>query len=101
MAVLVSYLGVAGAVVAVAVICNAVFAPRLGSGQSARGTASVITLLALLVTPAVAATIAVTAAARTGTFPYGGPLYFYAGYAVGLVCFIVLNRRFRRLGDDT
>lgn len=97
---LLAYLGVAVAVVAVAWVCNLVLEPRLSSGRISHGQASAVTLLALLIAPTLAASIATAALVSGGATVYGAALYFYAGYAVGLVCFIVLNRRFRRIGRD-
>ena len=94
---LLGYVGVTVAVLAAAWICHGLFVPRLQSGSTSRGTASVITLAALLVTPTVAAGVA--AAVAAGSSVAGAPLYFYLGYAVGLVCFIVLNRNYRRFGE--
>ena len=97
---------VALSVVAVAAVCHAIFAPRLRAGGASYGRASAVTLLALLITPAVAAIAAVAvlappSPAAAGTpVGYGITMYFYAGYAVGLVCFLVLNRRFRRISGE-
>jgi hypothetical protein len=95
MNVIVTFALIGLAVVAVAAICNAVLAPRVRAGETSRGRASVITLVALLVTPTLATTLILTL--------FEAPMmplmvYFYGGYAVGLVCFIVLNRRYRDLG---
>lgn len=96
MILILGYLGVTAAVLAAAWVCHSMFVPRLVSGRASRGMASVVTLAVLLVTPTVAATVAAAVAAGEGV--PGGPLFFYLGYAVGLVCFIVLNRKYRGLG---
>jgi hypothetical protein len=93
------FLVIAALVVAVAVVCNAVLAPRVRSGQTTHGQASAASLAALLIAPAVAATLVVAVAGGPVPAPYGLSLFFYGGYAVGLVCFIVLNRRFRGLAQ--
>ena len=72
--------------------------PRLKDGRASHGKAWAASLLALLISPTVAALIVLTVAAGATPAVYGATMYFYVGYAVGLVCFIVLNRRFRRLG---
>ena len=95
---LLGYFGVTVAVLAAAWICHALLVPRLESGRVSRGSASLITLAVLLLTPTVAAAVAAAVAAGRGVV--GAPLFFYLGYAVGLVCFIVLNRRYRRFGEE-
>lgn len=97
MSVVLVFLLVALTVGAVAAVCNGIFAPRLKAGRVSRGRASAVTLLALLIAPAVAAILATGLTATRVTAVYGPTLYFYGGYSVGLVCFIVLNRRFRQL----
>jgi hypothetical protein len=82
-------------VVAVAAVCNAMLVPRVRSGETTRGRASVVTLVALLIAPALATPVILTVF-EAPVMPL--MVYFYAGYAVGLVCFIVLNRRYRDLG---
>jgi hypothetical protein len=82
------------AVVAVAAVCDTVLVPRVRAGATTHGRASIITLLALLITPALATSLILTA--------FEAPMlplmaYLYGGYAVGLACFIVLNRRYRDL----
>jgi hypothetical protein len=94
MNVMVTFLLIGLAVVAVAAICNAVLVPRVRAGETSRGRASVTTLLALLVTPPLA-TMLVLTVFEAPMMPL--MIYFYGGYAVGLVCFIVLNRRYRDL----
>jgi hypothetical protein len=89
---------IAAAVGAAALACNAYFAKALREARSTRGRASAITLISLLVTPTLAAVVASMILARLDALFMGMPL-FYFGYAVGLVCFIVLNRRYRRLTD--
>ncbi|HEX7035492.1 MAG TPA: hypothetical protein VF210_06945 [Pseudomonadales bacterium] len=95
---LLGYVGVTVAVLAAAWICHALFVPRLRAGRASSGIASLITLAVLLVTPTVAAAVAAAVAVDRGVV--GAPLFFYLGYAVGLVCFIVLNRKYRRFGED-
>lgn len=94
MNVVVVFLLIGLAVVAVAAVCNALLSPRVRDGETSRGRASAITLVALLVTPALATSV-ILAAFDVPAMPL--MLYFHAGYAVGLVCFIVLNRRYRDL----
>jgi hypothetical protein len=96
MNVVVIFLLIGLAVVAVAAVCNAVLVPRVQSGDTTRGRASIVTLVALLVTPTLA-TAVILAVFEAPVMPL--TVYFYAGYAVGLVCFIVLNRRYRDLGS--
>lgn len=83
--------------VLVAAACNALLTPRIRGGRLARGRASIIALAALLISPALAALTVPLVVPAGQTAVYGIGLYFYAGYAVGLACFIVLNRRFRDL----
>jgi MFS family permease len=92
MNVIVIFLLIGLVIVAVAALCNALLSPRVRSGDTSRGRASAITLVALLVTPAFA-TLLILVAFEVPAVPL--TVYFYGGYAVGLVCFIVLNRRYR------
>jgi MFS family permease len=95
MNVIVVFLLIGLAVVAVAAICNALLTPRVRTGETSRGRASAITLFALLITPALATTL-ILALFEVPAMPL--MVYFYGGYAVGLACFIVLNRRYRDMG---
>lgn len=89
---------IAVTVVAVAIGCDVLLAGRVRSGAIGYGRASAATLAALLIAPPVAAVLALTVIDAAVPASYGMGLYFYFGYAVGLACFIVLNRRFRKLG---
>ncbi len=91
------YLLVAVAVMVAAAVCYAVFARRLRSGAVSHGQAAAVSLLTLLITPGGAAILGLALARVWYPAVYASSLYFYGGYALGLVCFIVLNRRFRRL----
>ena len=95
MSVYVPFILISLAVVAVAAICNAVLVPRLRAGEMSHGRAAAFTLAALLITPPVA-TMLILALLEAPVVPL--TIYFYSGYAVGLACFIVLNRRYRDLG---
>lgn len=94
MNVIVTFLLIGLAVLGVAAVCNALLVPRVRSGETSRGRASVVTLLSLLVAPPLATALILTVF-EAPMMPI--MIYFYGGYSVGLVCFIVLNRRFRDL----
>jgi hypothetical protein len=84
--------------VLVTVVTGRYLAPRVRAGALAPGTAAIRLLIALIVTPPTAALI-VFAIARAAALPDAVatlPLATYAAYSVGLVCFIVTNRRMRR-----
>lgn len=95
MSVYVPFILISLAVVGIAAVCNAVLVPRVRAGETSRGRASALTLAALLISPAVG-TMLILALLEAPMVPL--TVYFYSGYAVGLVCFIVLNRRYRDLG---
>lgn len=88
---------IALAVLAAAAVLSVIFSPRLAAGTASPGQASAVTLIALLITPTIAALLALTLARHEAPVIHGATLYFYAGYAVGLACFIALNRRYRRI----
>lgn len=98
--VVLAFAGIVGAVVGAALVCNARFASRVRRGAVGRGEAAAVTLITLLTVPAVAAIGASAAVAALSDAPFSAMLFFYGGYAVGLVCFIVLNRRFRGLATE-
>jgi len=100
MVVALAFAGIVVAVVGAAVVCNARFAARVRRGAVSRGEAATVTLIVLLTVPAVAAVGASAALAALSDAPFSAMLFFYGGYAVGLVCFIVLNRRFRDLAAE-
>jgi hypothetical protein len=100
MVVALAFAGIVIAVVGAALVCHLRFSSRVRRGAVSRGDASAVTLITLLTVPAVAAVGASAAVAALSDAAFSAMLFFYGGYAVGLVCFIVLNRRFRNLAEQ-